>query len=417
MKQHIILITFSFLTVLVKAQYNDPNFPKPTSGYGTEGTHSVGVITFPNPNYATKDVEIYYPKDISGKVPTIFYSHAFGGNNSATIQGMLTFVAKKGYAIVYVPYQTVGVTIDERYTNLLNGFRMAARNYPNIIDTTKVGFMGHSFGGGASFGNAFTCFTENNWGSNGRFIYALAQWYSFHISQNQLQNFPANTQLLTEIFDEDDTNDHRMAIDIFKNISIPNSEKDFVLLKSDTIGNYIYLADHVVPNNVTFDALDYYAYYRFIDALCDYSFNGNLNGKKTALGNGSIEQVTMPSGLKKLIENDAPIATHTQSIYQFPCNDQQNLRSNYCTYGLSISKTNSEQTLLSIYPNPATNELTIHLPAQANESHINIYNSLGLLIKSMPTADRNTVRIDVSTWAKGLYYINCNGSKQCIIVE
>ena len=37
------------------------------------------------------------------------------------------------------------VSIEDRYDILREGFRHAARKYPQIIDTTKVGFMGHSF--------------------------------------------------------------------------------------------------------------------------------------------------------------------------------------------------------------------------------------------------------------------------------
>ena len=33
----------------------------------------------------------------------------------------------------------------------------------------------------------------------------------------------------------------------------------------------------------------------YLDALIDYSFNGNLAGKNVALGNGPEEQITMPS--------------------------------------------------------------------------------------------------------------------------
>jgi hypothetical protein len=178
MKKQFFVLLFLCFASKVCAQYSDPNIAKPTSGYGSDGTHTVGNISFTNPNYVLKDIEIYYPSDLTTPVPTIFYSHAFGGNVSANISGLLNFVAMKGYAIVYVPYQTTGVTVSERYDNLLSGFRKAARDYPTIIDTTRVGFLGHSFGGGASFANSLACFTENNWGQNGRFIYALAQWYS-----------------------------------------------------------------------------------------------------------------------------------------------------------------------------------------------------------------------------------------------
>ena len=154
---NILFVVFLFVNYSF-GQYNDPNIPKPTSGYGADGSHTIGIDSFANPNFLLKNIEIFYPSDISTKVPTIFYSHAFGGNDPSNISGLLNFVAMKGYAIVFVPYQTIGVTNQDRYANLLNGFRLAARRYPNIIDTTKVGFLGWSFGGGASFANAYTCF-------------------------------------------------------------------------------------------------------------------------------------------------------------------------------------------------------------------------------------------------------------------
>jgi Secretion system C-terminal sorting domain len=330
MKAASILVLFFLFGNCSFGQYNDPNIPKPTSGYGADGTHTIGNSSFANPNFPSKNIELFYPSDTTAKVPTIFYSHAFGGNDPANISGLLNFVAMKGYAIVFVPYQTTGVTNQDRYANLLNGFRLAARTYPNIIDTTKVGFLGWSFGGGASFANAYTCFTENNWGSQGRFIYAMAPWYSFNISQTQLQTFPPDTKLLTEIFDDDETNDHRMAIDIFNNINISSSEKDFVLLKSDTIAGYIYLADHTVPQtSPAFNALDYYGIYRLLDAICDYTFNGTLAGKNVALGNGSAAQVTMPSGLKSLVQTDFPTPAYPETKYEFPFHDVTNLRTDY----------------------------------------------------------------------------------------
>ena len=83
---------------------------KPTSGYGTDGTHLIGIEVFSNPYFPSMDIEIYHPSDILAPVPTLFYSHAYGGNLSFTVQGLLNWVARKGYAIVFVPYQTSWVT-------------------------------------------------------------------------------------------------------------------------------------------------------------------------------------------------------------------------------------------------------------------------------------------------------------------
>lgn len=410
-------IVFLSITIHSFGQYADPNYPKPTSGYGADGTHTVGIVSFPNPHYPSKDIEIYYPSDILTKVPTIFYSHAFGGNNSANISGMLQFVAKKGYAIVYVPYQTVGVTVSERYDNLLSGFRKAARDYPSIIDTTMVGFLGHSFGGGASFGNAYKCFTENNWGQNGRFIYALAQWYTFNISQAELNAFPSNTKLLTEVFDDDEINDHRMAIDIFMNNNIPSTEKDFILLKSDTINGYTYFADHNVPNNASaFDALDYFAYYRLLDALCDYTFYGNLGGKDVALGNGSIAQVTMPAGLDNLVQTDNPLVVYPESKYLFPCSDNQNLRIQFCPTILGIEDHASSESFLNIFPNPSTGNFTITLATNQIET-VEVMNELGQTIFRKENINQPQYVSSIGNNINGIFFLKVTDDRKRILYK
>jgi len=403
------LTTILFLLVFtgnICSQYSDPNIPKPTSGYGSDGSHTVGVISFANPEFPSKDIEIYYPSDVVGKVPTLFYSHAYGGNISGNIIGMLDYVARKGYAIVFVPYATKGVTVDERYDNLLKGFRMAARNYPGIIDTTRVGFMGHSFGGGASFGLAYRCFTDNNWGSNGRFIYALAQWYSYNLDPVALKSFPADTKVLVEVFDDDTTNDHRMAVDIFRNINIDPAEKDYLLVRSDTIGGYVYAAVHSLPNtSVAFDALDYYAYYRLIDALCDYTFNKNAEAKKTALGNGSAEQTTMPGGLKPLMESDDPQVVYSESKYTFPCSDTMNPRLSYCPEVTATLQISNPDKSLKIIPERSMKRVKIVFPENDNTCNLSVYNAVGKQIVSMKNEGSPTVYINVSDIPAGVYIV------------
>jgi dienelactone hydrolase len=406
--------SFFYMTLLVACSslsafgqtYTGP-IPKPTSGYGTDGSYTVATQSFANPNFSGQNIVIYYPAGITSPVPTLFYSHAFGGNNPNNISGFLNFVAKKGYAVVFVPYQTTGVTIEDRYNNLLNGFIQAAQNYPNIIDTTKIGFVGHSFGGGASFAIAYHCFTTLNWGQSGRFIFSMAPWYSYNISQTALQSFPNDVKLLTLIYEDDITNDHRMANDIFNTINIPASEKDYLRLKSDIISGYVYIADHVVPNNSAFDALDYYAYYRLIDAMCDYTFNGSIAGKDVALGNGNINQVSMPGGLQNLIHSEAPTFANAQSTYQFPCNSTNNPRLDHCDDVLSTPEVVAN-TNFSMFPNPA--KTLFYIETDKAITQINILNQQGQLVKT-----GNTKNIAISDLASGLYFVKIsfidNGSR------
>lgn len=389
-----ILIAFNSLNIFGQT-YTGP-VPKPTSGYGADGSYTVATQSFANPNFPGYDIVIYYPAGITSPVPTIFYSHAFGGNDPNNISGFLNFVAKKGYAVVFVPYQTLG-GVEQKYTNLLEGFTKAARDYPNIIDTSKVGFVGHSFGGGASFANAYHCFTKLNWGQSGRFIFAMAQWYSYNISQTELQSFPNDVKLLTIVYEDDVTNDHRMANDIFNTINIPASGKDYLRVKSDTISGYVYTADHVVPNNSAFNALDYYAYYRLFDAMCDYVFNGSMAGKDVALGNGSTNQISMPGGLHNLVHSEAPTFANPQSTYLFPCGSSENPRADHCNEVLSINETPTN-IQIAMFPNPA--KTMFYIETDKAISQIEIFNQQGQLIKKA-----NTKNIDISELPRGLYFV------------
>jgi len=393
-----ILIAFNSLTTFGQT-YTGPIL-KPTSGYGTDGSYTVAIQSFANPNYSGQNIVIYYPAGITSPVPTIFYSHAFGGFNPNNISGFLNFVAKKGYAVVFVPYQTTGLTVQDRYSNLLNGFIQAANNYPNIIDTTKVGFVGHSFGGGASFANAYHCFTTLNWGQSGRFIFAMAQWYSYNISQTELQSFPNDVKLLTIVYEDDVTNDQRMANDIFNTINIPTSEKDYLRVKSDVISGYEYTANHALPNNSNFDALDYYAYYRLFDAMCDYTFNGSISGKNVALGNGSANQISMPGGLQNLMQSETPTYANAQNMYQFPCSSSENPRIDHCDELLSASEILTN-TKISMFPNPA--KTIFHIETDKEFSQIDILNQQGQLVKTT-----NSKNIEISELTSGLYFIKVN---------
>lgn len=399
------ILLLGLLCMTCKAQFYTGPIPKPTTGYGAEGTYTVAIKSYPNPNFPTEDIRIYYPSGIASSVPTIFYSHGFGGNDPMNIIGLLNFVARKGYAIVFVPYQTTGVTSAQRYQNLLNGFLKSARDYPAIIDTTRVGFMGHSFGGGATFANAYHCFTQLNWGTAGRFMFTSAQWYSLNISQNELLNFPNNVKLISMVYENDSTNDHRITNDLFNTISIPSSEKDYLRVKSDTINSYTYDAIHGVPNTASaFDALDYYALYRHLDALCDYTFNGNLTAKDVALGNGSLNQVTMPGGLHNLVHSDAPNFSHTQNSYTYPCSAIQNPRSVYCKDAPSNAQTPNPHNFL-IYPNPTYQLLNIE--ADIDISKVEFYNIKGELVKT--ATSKQISMLDLPT---GLYLVEISFNEQ-----
>jgi hypothetical protein len=193
-------------------------------------------------------------------------------------------------------------------------------------------------------------------------------------------------------------------MDIFNNIAIPDSIKDCLIVYSDTIGGYIYEADHTLPpqytNSGEFDALDFYVTFRLLDALADYSFNGNQTAKNVALGNGSLAQLNMGGQLKNLTHSNNPSPIYPESIYTNPCSDIQNVRSSFCGTIASTEELINETDQLNIYPNPTQGKISFIPSLNYNNIKISIYSSQGLKIMEV----KNQTNIDLADLNNGVYF-------------
>ncbi len=399
-------LLFLLHCIFLKAQTYQGPVPAPTSGYGSWGTNEVLVLSFSSPLYTGKNVEIFYPKNATTPRPTIFFSHAFGGEQSAFYIALLRFWASKGYAIVFSPYPTNGVDIPTRYNILWEGFKKAVANNKNLIDTTHVGFMGHSFGGGASFEMARRGFVDSSWGKNGKFIASFAPWYLFNITQTQLQNFPSDTKLLIQVYENDDINDHRMAIDAFNNIGIPAGEKDFIFVQTDQVADYTYSAEHGVPSSFNvYDAFDSYIVFRLTEALADYAFTGNVAAKNVALGNGSAAQITMPTfngyTMKPLMVRDTPFPTQPESFYQYACSGMTNPRRSYCAQ-ITTSTKEMGTDQIQIFPNPSRGQIQLS-GIRATKTQVQFLNWNGQVVLEKTLFNDQT--INIAGLPKGIYLL------------
>ncbi|MBK7570841.1 MAG: T9SS type A sorting domain-containing protein [Bacteroidetes bacterium] len=80
--------------------------------------------------------------------------------------------------------------------------------------------------------------------------------------------------------------------------------------------------------------------------------------------------------------------------------------------GTLTNITNIQQGLLSVYPNPATDELNIILPAtKNNEGRLSVFNSMGSLVKiiSLNNSSDGHVVLNTSDLISGYYFIKLNG--------
>jgi hypothetical protein len=232
------------------------------------------VDTFRSPRWPSHDVSVFHPAGVNAPRPVIFFSHGFYATNPAPYMALIEHIVSRGYVLVYSPYPTGTENRGqgERYETLFAGFEEAVQRFPQYIDATQVGFMGHSFGGGATPAMAWRGLVNERWGEAGAFLFLMAPYYSYEITQQQLQQFPPQVQLIVQVYDDDSVCDHRMAKDILENINIPISEKDYIVLSSDLSHDYPLIAQHGAchyPNHVQLQGVG--PYFKDLASLCRYA--------------------------------------------------------------------------------------------------------------------------------------------------
>ncbi|MBM9498834.1 alpha/beta hydrolase [Leptospira sp. 201903071] len=334
----ILIVSYPYLIntcAITPVGYYGPIAPI-SQGYGSRGASAVSVGVLPNPS-APRNVCVYYPTGQTTKAPVLFFMHGFSSPSAEAYFPLIDFYVSKGYVVVFPIYISDRRDPTENYKFMLDGINFAVEQYASIIDTTRVGYMGHSYGGGATPYLAHQGIIQKGWGSNGSFIFLLAPWYSFSISNTQLAQFTNSTKMIAQIYDNDDEVDNRMAIDIFTRIGTTASEKDFQVVYSDIHNGYSLNADHYTPikNTViglgSLDTLDFFGIWKQLDALADYSFYNSATAKDIALGNGSNNQKMMglyPDGqsVKVMSVSDAPTPLHPESFFIHPFSNSLNPR-------------------------------------------------------------------------------------------
>lgn len=299
----------------------EQQIPALTSGYGVDGRYAMEMETLDNPGFRRKPVQVFFPRGASGKQPVIFFSHGFGPGKWQTYADLIKHMVSRGYIVVFSSYAEAFTSIDGRYASLWQGFDAAASRYAARMDLSRVGFVGHSFGGGATPAMAYQAIVQQGWGSNGAFLMELAPWYAYQISNAQLQQFPARVMQVIEVYDQDDTNDHRMAIDIYKHS--PMSQRYYFLVHSASVAGCEVTADHSTPGRNPSLRQRQYAVFRPFDALADAAFTGSTAARTalTAMGQPATDNAYQPLSLVA-----APVPVQPEMHYRYKWSSDDNPR-------------------------------------------------------------------------------------------
>jgi len=286
--------------------------PSDEMEYGATGPYTLEVESFVNPAWPLGvPASVLLPAERTGPVPVLFFSHGLLATDWHSYSSLLTHLVSWGFAVVFSPYPTWVENMSERHQILWNGFKEASEIYGSAFNLHEVGFLGHSMGGGATPAMAWKGLVEEGWGDQGAFMFIMAPWYSYEISDAQLAAFPEHVNLIMQVYDQDEICDHRMAIDIFDHISVPLSRKSYCNVPHGS---------HNVPTEREINDLDRFAVAALLDALIDYTFEIDrpAGGKAYALeGLGQHFYHT-------ITKNPVPVAD--ESHYLSPWSSQLNPR-------------------------------------------------------------------------------------------
>jgi len=220
--------------------------------------------------------------------PTIFFCPGIGENNPQTYQNIIDYVLAQQVNLCYLSYGALSPGAFPRltYNSFWRGICAAQNKWRNYLDSTKIGFVGHSYGGGMTSYVAWRAVKKKSWGTNGIFIYAMAPWYCHKMSALRWNDFPPHTILVTQVFENDRINDFRIAEDIFNSIKISNERKCFITVMNGSHQGKDLLVDHSLPcrknqsksNIIVNPVIDSLIFYSFTE-----SYRTQLGRKREAL--------------------------------------------------------------------------------------------------------------------------------------
>ena len=297
----------------------DKVLPPIASGYGADGSYGMESVSVRNPAFRRKSVTVFFPQDAPGRRPVIFFSHGYGPNLWEGYRDLIRHTVSRGYILVYSTYPVLFSSIDGRYDALWGGFQAAVDRFGSRMDLSRVGFLGHSFGGGATPAMAFRGLVQDGWGANGAFMMELAPWYVFQMTADRWRRLPDDVLQMVEVYDRDHTNDHRMAIHIFQDSRM--QRKYFLIVRSTDVDGCTIVADHSTPGRSRFLEQKQYAVFRPLDALAECAFAGSADACRTLASLGRNHD---HPGYHPLTATSDPTPDKPESYYRWPWSNEKN---------------------------------------------------------------------------------------------
>ncbi len=284
------------------------SFTVSSSNYGSDGGHPTDF----HDEVAAGMTRVYFPTDIPDgeKVPVIFFASGYGSSDATDYESLLRFIAGHGYYVIYAKHAW-----DNVFANMDKMLDDANGILPKL-DTSRIGVVGHSLGGGYTF-NILKHFSDKGYGANGRFIMVLEGYFAYNLTKEEMQNLPANTNVIMQQYGPGGNNDvnntdPRITLTEFYLLdSIAKNKKDWQIVEN---------ADHKYPyGNRPYSQMQ--GILKPLDALMEYTFNNTAAAHDVALEQGSDDPYNHGNGIQ--------VVKPTKD-YHYRCDQDPDLAIDYC---------------------------------------------------------------------------------------
>ncbi len=287
------LFAFAFLPTLAFARVPTPP-AQPERGPGGKECCEVRVQRSSHGSGATQ-YWIYQPvREAAGKVPLIIFLHGYSAMSPGGYEAWLTHLAQRGNIVIYPRYQADLVTPPEQFyqntaTSIRDALALFSKGHALTPDLTRVAVVGHSAGGvgAVTYG---ACAAADGLPVP-RCVMAVEPGQGMENGVQFLQlgdyaKVAPETRLVVLVGEADHFVGTGSARRIWARTEHVKS-RAFITVPSDHHGSPALRANHLSPLAVDItaaDALDFFAYWRTFDALCEDTFAGRPLRVESAMG-------------------------------------------------------------------------------------------------------------------------------------
>ncbi len=227
------------------------------------------------------------------RAPVVVFLHGYDLAGPARYEAWIHHLVRKGNTVVFPVYQARGTKVTDYTANALAAVKDALRRLSEGArhahpEAGQFALAGHSLGGVIATNIAGLCAGEGLPVPKAVLLANPGDTHSSHPDIPPILLSPGlmpNLLLLGIAGAEDATVGDRTALEILEDAtSVEGTNKNLIRLNSDGSGDADLLADHLAPlatvskkhgiPSAPPDALDFFGYWKWLDALLDAAFSG-----------------------------------------------------------------------------------------------------------------------------------------------